>query len=552
MQLVTESARLPHLHSFQLLASALTGLLKQLSSKASYITPSALRTAASGIDLLEPLSTRAVRVDLVAHPDVRLLVVDDDPISRGAMSMALKKVFTEPDLAGDGESGLESATKKAYDVIFLDVEMPGLDGFEVCSKIHATELNRRTPIVFVTSHSDFDSRAKGALSGANDLIGKPFLAFEITVKALTLLLKGRLDSSESKQLDNKTEKPALTSTEPDQAPLANTNSPIQAAISVQADSASERVIKNSTDTKPRVEAFRGRPARRPIVAKSALAQPSRANTSLREPSVADFAHAFFEEAPEHVQSLRERLAMVREAPGDGRDELLAELFIGTHSICTEAGRAELKGAFRLGCALEAMLKKLVQQPSLCRPSALDTVAAGFSAIERLCQSRRDIDLTQKPVRLLVVDDDPIARRAVSVSLQLAFGRPDNAESGEAAVLMSSNEPYDLIFMDVLMPGMDGFATCGKIHERGANQKTPVIFVTSNDDLGARTQAEAVGGCGFIPKPVLPCEIMLIALAYIVASQLERRACESVTKENNLTQRNVIEAQRRSTSPVHKV
>ena len=70
--------------------------------------------------------------------------------------------------------------------------MPGMDGFEVCSKIRDTVPNRTTPVVFVTGQSDFDARVNSTLSGGNDLMGKPFLIFEVTVKALTLALQGRL------------------------------------------------------------------------------------------------------------------------------------------------------------------------------------------------------------------------------------------------------------------------------------------------------------------------------------------------------------------------
>jgi CheY-like chemotaxis protein len=84
------------------------------------------------------------------------------------------------------------ASQHAYDVIFLDVQMPGMDGFELCSKIHETLLNRSTPVVFVTSQSDFGGRAQSILSGGSDLMAKPFLTFEITVKALTFILRGRL------------------------------------------------------------------------------------------------------------------------------------------------------------------------------------------------------------------------------------------------------------------------------------------------------------------------------------------------------------------------
>jgi CheY-like chemotaxis protein len=53
----------------------------------------------------------------------------------------------------------------------------------------------------------------------------------------------------------------------------------------------------------------------------------------------------------------------------------------------------------------------------------------------------------------------------------------------------------------------------------------VVFVTSQDDPDSRAEAAASGGCGFIPKPVQPCEIMLLALTYIVRSRLDRQSGE---------------------------
>jgi DNA-binding response OmpR family regulator len=70
--------------------------------------------------------------------------------------------------------------------------MPGMDGFELCSKIRQTSSNPLTPIVFVTSQTELDARAKSSLSGGNDFITKPFLTFEITVKALVLAIRCRL------------------------------------------------------------------------------------------------------------------------------------------------------------------------------------------------------------------------------------------------------------------------------------------------------------------------------------------------------------------------
>jgi CheY-like chemotaxis protein len=189
--------QLPALRSYRLLALALEGLLKQLSCKAGNITDWRLQLASSSIGLLEDLCAPNLGPDLATKPPIRLLVVDDCAVSRRSMSMALKKVFPQPDLADGGEPALELTAQHVYDVIFLDIEMPGMDGFELCSRIRETPLNRATPIVFVTSHDNLESRAKLVTRGAQDLIGKPYLPTEINLKALQLSLQGRLQNGVS-------------------------------------------------------------------------------------------------------------------------------------------------------------------------------------------------------------------------------------------------------------------------------------------------------------------------------------------------------------------
>jgi CheY-like chemotaxis protein len=120
-----------------------------------------------------------------------------------------------------------------------------------------------------------------------------------------------------------------------------------------------------------------------------------------------------------------------------------------------------------------------------------------------------------------VDDDPVTRRAISGSLQLVFGRPDSAESGEAALALAAEKSFDLVFLDVLMPGIDGFTTCSKIHETAPNRRTPVVFVTSHNDMESRSQAVVSGGCGFIPKPVLASQITLTAFTFLLRARLNK-------------------------------
>jgi len=191
-------SRVPALRSFWLLTFAAEGFAKQLSQRVSEVTPSALRTLEGTVDMLEMLCVGGLRSDLASDPPIRLLSVDDNAVCLRSMSLALKKVFSELDLAPEGRTALALTGKHAYDVIFLDVDMPGMNGFEVCAKIRESHLNRNTPVVFVTRHSDFESRAKSSFVGAQDLIGKPYLPAEITVKALMMALRSRIEREKEK------------------------------------------------------------------------------------------------------------------------------------------------------------------------------------------------------------------------------------------------------------------------------------------------------------------------------------------------------------------
>ena len=84
-----------------------------------------------------------------------------------------------------------------YDLVFLDVEMPGMNGFELCKRLRSMPLHAKTPVIFVTALSGFESRAKSSLSGGDDFIGKPFSYIELAVKGLIYVLKGAIGEEKS-------------------------------------------------------------------------------------------------------------------------------------------------------------------------------------------------------------------------------------------------------------------------------------------------------------------------------------------------------------------
>jgi CheY-like chemotaxis protein len=122
----------------------------------------------------------------------QILVVDDEIISREAICSAIERADLRPVSVDDPIVAQGILEKTRFDLIFLDVEMPGQNGLVLCSHIRKMATNRSTPVVFVTAHSDFERRARSVLSGGNDFIAKPFLPIELAVKALIWTFKDKV------------------------------------------------------------------------------------------------------------------------------------------------------------------------------------------------------------------------------------------------------------------------------------------------------------------------------------------------------------------------
>jgi CheY-like chemotaxis protein len=182
----------PELQPLQQMTSALEQLVRQLTEKAGSVNSSTLRTVTQSVELMAKLCEPESRRSLLTAAPLRILVVDDETFSRHALSVALSRSFNAPDIAEHAEAALKLAATNTYDLIFLDVQMPGMDGFELCAKIHETALNRQTPVVFVTAQRGFNNRSKSIVCGGKDIISKPFLPNELTVKTLTLVAHERL------------------------------------------------------------------------------------------------------------------------------------------------------------------------------------------------------------------------------------------------------------------------------------------------------------------------------------------------------------------------
>lgn len=117
------------------------------------------------------------------------LLVEDDPITQKVMQSALEKSFVRAVATTTGEAALDLSEQNRFDLILLDYKLPGMDGAKVCRELRKNPDYATTPIVFITSLQDFQIMDQLMNEGANDLIAKPVMLAELSLKALTHLLK---------------------------------------------------------------------------------------------------------------------------------------------------------------------------------------------------------------------------------------------------------------------------------------------------------------------------------------------------------------------------
>ncbi|AJQ49815.1 TPA: heavy metal response regulator transcription factor [Pseudomonas putida] len=126
---------------------------------------------------------------------MKLLVAEDEPKTGVYLQQGLTEAGFTVDRVMTGTDALQQAQSEAYDLLILDVMMPGLDGWEVLRKIRAA--GKDVPVLFLTARDGVDDRVKGLELGADDYLVKPFAFSELLARVRTLLRRGNGGSAQT-------------------------------------------------------------------------------------------------------------------------------------------------------------------------------------------------------------------------------------------------------------------------------------------------------------------------------------------------------------------
>jgi DNA-binding response OmpR family regulator len=116
-----------------------------------------------------------------------VLVVDDEVELAEAVARGLRREGYAVDVAHDGDDALSKAFVNGYDLVCLDLTMPGMDGREVCRKLRAADLDPQPRVLMLTARDSLEDRVAGLDDGADDYLVKPFAFPELTARVRSLL-----------------------------------------------------------------------------------------------------------------------------------------------------------------------------------------------------------------------------------------------------------------------------------------------------------------------------------------------------------------------------
>jgi DNA-binding response OmpR family regulator len=192
IQSLAANANLAGLHAIPQLGAVFEAFLLELCTNPDELNASTIQTTAKTIDFLSLLLQNGPAADPVDPLQAYILCIDDDPISLRASTMAVERANLRPLGVEDPQVALKMLECTPFDMVISDIDMPVMNGFELCSRLRTIPAHKNTPVIFVTALADFDSRALSVISGGNDLIAKPVMLMELAVKVVVYVIRASI------------------------------------------------------------------------------------------------------------------------------------------------------------------------------------------------------------------------------------------------------------------------------------------------------------------------------------------------------------------------
>lgn len=460
-----------------------------------------------------------------------VLLVEDDAVVASIYRNKLQMENMVVDWVKDSEQALLSLSKKKPDLVLLELLTPNIKGLDIIKRLRSAPETKSLPIFVLTNGYMSQLTQEAWQAGATQCITKlntpPREILKLVVQALADPPAAATPSSGITSNDPATRQileamRAILAPSSAGAAGAETAAPgassktREAAMTPLAPVPDEGQQPLPVDIAP--SAGRNREPRSseplaapispaPVAPVAVRAENQSPGSNLGAAFESQLRQTFLECAPQWLAFTRELWRKFLEAQNDSqRLPLLHELCRKVHWFAGSAAVTEIQSVACLATPLEALLMELSAEPKHLNASTVRTVTQALEALYQLLTAAPLSTEPAAPLSILAVDDDPVARMAVSRALMKANLKPVSVEDGNVAYSLASQNSFDLIITDIDMPGLDGLALCNKLRALPQYKTTPILFVTKLTELNTRSQATQAGGNDFICKPFLASEL----------------------------------------------
>ena len=407
--------------------------------------------------------------ETVLPSSCKILVVDDSRANQQVAMAMLERLGCQATLASNGKEALEKVVREDYDLVFMDCNMPVMNGYDTTKQIRIYEGDQAgsLPIIAMTANNSENEERICREAGMSDFLPKP------------LSLAGLRDKLSVWYGDE----------------------PEEDKGSAEPDNTSAALVQH------------------PAAQYAGLSYDVNVIASLREAVgevVSSMISAFLEDTPIYIGKLRVAVAesnisqvrdMAHTIRGSAANFGAGELVAASKLLEERATHGDLSDSEqllkRISVAFEALADDLKQEVSLDS----ETAKLSFK--------------NEKHSNILVVDDD----RTVRMALVDAFTRENydvqEASNGMQALNICKRHMPDLVLMDAVMPELDGFDACQMIRELPHGSDIPVLMITALDDEQSIVRAFSSGATDYVSKPINFSVIKQRVARLIKASKAEK-------------------------------
>ncbi|MEH6504106.1 MAG: EAL domain-containing protein [Cycloclasticus sp.] len=369
-----------------------------------------------------------------------ILVVEDNRANQLVAKAMLERFNCKITIACNGKEAVEIASHHTFDLIFMDCQMPEMDGYEATFQLRQMETQGlRTTIVAMTANKQNGDREKCLAVGMDDFMSKP-----LKLETLADLLNRWLGPDEEN----------ITLVNAEEASSSGDNGVLdESAFAYLSDNLGDEVIT--------------------------------------------ILSLFHEDMPGYLERLASGL----------KSNDLQQVSGAAHTI---KGTAASIGALQLRDACQALEQAcsdkkidaltLLHETLLCEADrAMEAIALKMNPGES--PNRNMSAINQDQSKILIVDDDRAARQTIKSTLEKQGYYVDEVTNGEQALMYCERIKPDLIVLDAVMRGIDGFETCKKITQQYGSTEIPIIILTALENEASINRAFQVGASDYLSKPI---------------------------------------------------